>query len=916
MSVERNRVQGFGKLENGLRQASDWYLWGPYVSERQWGTVREDYSADGEAWDYFPHDHARSRAYRWGEDGLAGFCDIEQRLCLGLALWNGQDPILKERIFGLTGAQANHGEDAKEYWWYLDAVPSHAWNRWRYHYPQRAYPYQQLLDENGRRGKLDREYELLDTGVFDDDRYWVVEVDYAKNDPTDVLMNVRIKNTGPESATLHVLPTAWFRNTWAWETSADKPTLRRRDSQSVLIDHPFMGELELVGGPSPDGTQPTLLFCENETNTHRLFDAPGVTAYPKDGINDHVVKGAATVNPEQQGTKCAFWYEVNVAGGATIELHLRLRPMSTTASAGAPLGAEYDAVLKQRQAEADEFYAELTPAGASADEALVMRQAFAGMLWSKQLYYYDVARWLDGDPTQPTPPASRLTGRNSRWRNFDAFDIMSMPDKWEYPWFAAWDLAFHCVALAHVDPAFAKYQLVLVCREWFQSPNGALPAYEWDFGDVNPPVQAWAALEVFSIDGGTDLNFLSRIFDKLLVNFTWWVNREDENGNNLFEGGFLGLDNIGPLDRSHLPVGGTLQQSDATGWMAFYALIMGIMAALLTRSGKRPDVDLVLKFLEHFAAISGALETKGLWDETDGLNYDQLVTPTGAVVPVKVRSMVGVIPALAAFVIDEQMLRQSQLMDKQFAGFLDKLGLRDMDALVAKGVMRGQEPNRQLLLGVVAIERLQRLLNKLFDESEFLSPYGLRAISAYHRDHPYVLDVEGISASIDYEPAESTTNMFGGNSNWRGPIWFPLNYLVVTVLGRYRRFLGDDYLIEYPTGSGKQLPFAQIIDDLWDRLISIFTVGKDGRRACFGPYEKMQRDPNWKNNVLFNEYFHGDTGAGLGATHQTGWTGVIADVIRRRHGEVEPIGYVLRAREYMTTQNGATAAHELIADHS
>jgi hypothetical protein len=914
VSAEGQRVQGFGKLEDGLRQASDWYLWGPYVSERQWGTVREDYSESGDAWDYLPHDHARSRAYRWGEDGLAGFCDVEQRLCLSLALWNGQDPILKERVFGLTGAEANHGEDAKDYYWYIDAVPSHAWNRWRYHYPQRAYPYQHLIDENRGRGKQDPEYELLDTGIFDDDRYWIVEVDYAKAAPLDLLMHVRITNPGPEAATLHVLPTAWFRNTWAWDHDAERPTLGRRDGQAVSIDHPFMGELELIGGPAPDGAQPTLLFCENETNARRLFGVSGTTPYPKDGINDHVVGGAPTVNPEQRGTKCAFWYQVHVAAGATVELRLRLRPVApATVPASDALGADFESVVKLRQGEADEFYADLAPATASADEVMVMRQAFAGMLWSKQLYYYDVARWLDGDPTQPKPPQSRLNGRNSRWRNFDAFDIMSMPDKWEYPWFAAWDLAFHCVALAHVDPAFAKYQLVLVCREWFQSPNGALPAYEWDFGDVNPPVQAWAALEVFAIDGGTDLDFLSRIFDKLLVNFTWWVNREDENGANLFEGGFLGLDNIGPLDRSHLPVGGILQQSDATGWMAFYALVMGIMAALLTRTGKRPDVDLLLKFLEHFAAISAALETQGLWDEEDGLNYDRLVTPGGTAVPVKVRSMVGVIPALAAFVVDEQMLRQSQLMDKQFAGFLQRLGLRDPAELIARGLLRGEEPNRQLLLGVVAIERLKRLLTKLFDESEFLSPYGLRAISAYHRDHPYVLEVEGITASIDYEPAESTTNMFGGNSNWRGPIWFPLNYLVVTVLERYRRFLGDDFTIEYPTGSGKQMGLQPIMDDLWDRLISIFTVGKDGRRPCFGRFEKMQRDPNWKNNLLFNEYFHGDTGAGLGATHQTGWTGVIADIIRRRHGEVEPIGYLLRAHDYTPAQNGAAAGRAVVA---
>jgi hypothetical protein len=908
MSIERQRVDSFGKLENGLRQAGDWYLWGPYVSERQWGTVREDYSANGEAWDYFPHDHARSRAYRWGEDGLAGFCDIEQRLCLGLALWNGRDPILKERIFGLTGAQANHGEDAKEYWWYIDALPSHAWNRWRYHYPQGAFPYQNLLDENGRRGKLDPEYELLDTGAFDNDRYWIVQVDYAKDSPLDVLMHVRITNPGPEADTLHVLPTAWFRNTWSWDVDAPKPRMDRANSGSVRVDHPFLGELELIGGPDPSGGEPTLLFCENETNTRRLYGLESGTPYPKDGINDHVIGGAPTVNPDHSGTKCAFWYRLTVPAGGSVELRLRLRPVAAASRPPDALAEDFLKVIAARQAEADEFYAELTPTGASADEALVMRQAFAGMLWSKQLYYYDVSRWLDGDPTQPVPPASRRNGRNARWRNFQAFDIMSMPDKWEYPWFAAWDLAFHCVTLAHVDPAFAKYQLLLVCREWFQSPNGALPAYEWDFGDVNPPVQAWAALEVFAIDGATDYDFLSRIFDKLLVNFTWWVNRLDAEGTNLFEGGFLGLDNIGPLDRSHLPVGGTLQQSDATGWMAYYALVMGIMAAALTRAGKRADVDLVLKFLEHFAGITAALETQGLWDETDGLNYDRLVTPSGEHIPVKVRSMVGIIPALAAIVVDEQMLLRSQLMGKQFAGFLQGLGLRDTTSLTARGLLRGEAPNRQLLLSVVGIDRLARLFGHLFDESEFLSPYGLRAISAYHRDHPYVLEVEGMQASIDYEPAESTTAMFGGNSNWRGPIWFPLNYLLISVIERYRRFFGDEFTVEYPTGSGRQLGLEAIIHDMWDRLISTFLVGADGRRPCFGGVERMQNDPNWKNNLLFNEYFHGDNGAGLGASHQTGWTGLVADLIRRRHGAVQPMGYLLRAQDPKTAAQPAPVA--------
>ncbi len=658
--AERTRVESFGPLEDGLRQASDWYLWGPYVSERQWGTVREDYSADGDAWSYLPHDHARSRAYRWGEDGMAGFCDVEQRLCLALALWNGRDPILKERMFGLTGAQANHGEDVKEYWWYLDAVPSHAWNRWRYHYPQAAFPYDDLIAENGRRGKFDPEYELLDTGVFDDDRYWIVEVDYVKADPTDLVMIVRVTNAGPDAETLHVLPTVWFRNTWAWDVGEATPSLRARPDGAIAIEHPFLGDLELLAAPGPDGSAPTALFCDNETNDQRLYGSTSRSPYPKDGINDHVVDGRPTVNPDEEGTKAALWYQVHLAPGATTELKLRLRPAgSEPTDHGTALGPQLEDIVAKRRQEADEFYTELAPAGLSEDESRVMRQAFAGMLWSKQLFYYDVQRWLDGDPTQPPPPENRRHGRNSRWQNFQAFDIMSMPDKWEYPWFAAWDMGFHCVALAHLDPAFAKYQLVLLCREWFQHPNGALPAYEWDFGDINPPVQAWSALEVFAIDGGRDLDFLSRVFDKLLVNFTWWVNLEDAAGNNLFEGGFLGLDNIGPLDRSHLPVGGRLEQSDATGWMAFYALTMGAIAFILNRSGSRPARDLVVKFLEHFAAIRQAMDTLGVWDDADGLYYDLLVTPSGTEVPIKVRSMVGVIPLLAAMVVDGGILEQA-----------------------------------------------------------------------------------------------------------------------------------------------------------------------------------------------------------------------------------------------------------------
>jgi hypothetical protein len=914
MGAERERVAGFGRLEDGLRQAGDWYQWGPYVSERQWGTVREDYSPDGEAWGYLPHEHARSRAYRWGEDGLAGFCDIEQRLCLALALWNGNDPILKERAFGLTGPQGNHGEDVKEYWWYLDALPSHAWNRWRYHYPQAAFPYAHLISENAARSRLQPEYELIDTGVFDSGRYWVAEVHYAKADPGDLLMTISVTNAGPEPATLHVLPTAWFRNTWSWDKSEPRPAMAATGDSAVAVAHPFLGPLELIAGPEPDGSAPRLLFCENETNTQRLFGTTPVTPYPKDGINDHVVSGAATVNPAGQGTKCAFWYQVAAQPGETIELRLRLRPPppavagaavagTTTAGAAtagaatagtaagaavtgaaAPLGTGFDRVMAARRAEADEFYAELTPAGASADEAMVMRQAFAGMLWSKQLYYYNVARWLDGDPAQPPPPAARRTGRNSRWRNFDAFDIMSMPDKWEYPWFAAWDLAFHCVALAHVDPAFAKYQLILLCREWFQHPGGALPAYEWDFSDVNPPVQAWAALEVFAVDGNRDIDFLSRVFDKLLINFTWWVNREDKEGNNLFEGGFLGLDNIGPIDRSHLPVGGVLEQSDATGWMGFFSMAMASIAVILHRSGQRPGLDLVLKFLEHFAAIRDALDDQGLWDDADGLYYDRLVTLAGVAVPVRVRSIVGMIPALAVGVVDESMVQRSLVVGKQFAGLLESRDMRDPAKLAASGLLRGAPGERRLLLSLVGLDRLRPLVARLFDEAEFLSPHGLRALSAYHREHPYEIDVEGYRATIDYEPAESTTPLFGGNSSWRGPVWFPVNYLVISMLERHQQFFGDELTIEYPTGSGRLLTLDLIAGDLRDRLISNFTRGPDGRRPCFGGPGLLQGDPAWRDNVVFSEYFDGDNGAGLGASHQTGWTGLIADVIRRRHG--------------------------------
>jgi hypothetical protein len=887
MTEEHRRTASFGRLEDGLRSASEWYWWGPYISERQWGTVREDYSADGNAWAYLPFDAARSTTYRWGEDGLAGFCDVEQHFCLGLALWNGRDPFLKERLFGLNSSQANHGEDVKEYWWYLDSVPSHVWNVWQYHYPQASFPYQDLIDVNRARGLEEPEYELLDTGVFDDDRYWTVVVRYAKADPTDVLWEIEVTNEGPKRDTLHVLPTAWFRNTWSWEHDAVRPRLEVDGPGALRVEHPWLGTLRLTADAGPDGAVPRTLVCDNESNPSSATGTDHApSAFPKDAINDHVVSGADSVNPDGVGTKGSFWYALEVEPHATVRLRLRLQPRDEAAASAADtlFGEPFARVLDQRSREADEFYAAVTPSTASEDEGRVLRQAFAGMLWGKQFYYYDVARWLDGDPADSAPPTGRAEGRNSKWRNFDAFDIMSMPDKWEYPWFAAWDLAFHCVALARIDPAFAKYQLILLCREWFQHPSGALPAYEWDFGDLNPPVQARAALEVFAASGDEDYNFLSRVFDKLLVNFTWWVNREDADGSNLFEGGFLGLDNIGPIDRSHLPPGYLLRQADATGWMAYYALSMAVIAVQLNRGSGRPTEDLVLKFLEHFALVRRALNSLGLWGEEDGFFYDQLEGPTGSRVMIAVHSMVGAIPLLATMVLDEDLVRQLGRVGKQGAELIGA-GAAELHELDDEQWVRGEPGRRRLLLGVVEIPHLDRLISRLLDESEFLSPHGLRSLSKFHLEHPFELDVEGFHASINYEPAESTTHMFGGNSNWRGPVWFPLNYLVCGALTRLGEFYGDEVSVEYPTGSGTYLTYSEIARDLRRRLISIFLVGSDGRRPCFGTIERFHSDLRWRDNVQFNEYFNGDNGAGLGASHQTGWTGLVADLIIRVHDD-------------------------------
>jgi hypothetical protein len=825
-----------------------WRRWGPYLSERAWGTVREDYSPPKDTWTYFSHDDARSRAYRWSEDGLAGLCDDQQLLCFALALWNGRDPILKERVFGLTNPQGNHGEDAKEYWWYLDATPTHSWMRWRYVYPQAAFPYEALVGENGRRTRLDPEYELLDTGVLDGGRYWEVTVDYAKAAPEDVCVRVTVRNAGPDEAAIDVLPTLWFRNTWSWAPDSRRPGLRA-ESGAVVADHWRLGTRVLTASGGPE-----LLFCDNETNVSRLWGQPNPTPYPKDGINDHVVQGSPTVNPELRGTRCALRRHLTVGPGQAAELRLRLAPQ-----AGA-LDADFERTMTRREAEADQFYRSLLPAQLTAGEALVARQAFAGMLWGRQFYHYDVGLWLDGDPGQPVPPAVRLDGRNHRWRHLHAADVISMPDKWEYPWFAAWDLAFHCVSLAHVDADLAKSQLLLLAREWYMHPNGQLPAYEWSFDDVNPPVQPLAALRVFDIDGGTDFDFLERMFQKLLINFTWWVNREDREDDNLFEGGFLGMDNIGPFDRDSVPGGGVVEQSDGTAWMAAYCLAMLEMALRLAVRDHTYE-DLAVKFLEHFTLIAKAINDRGLWDEPDGFYYDRLRTGDGAIVELRARSLVGLIPLIAVTVVGQDVL-------DRLPGFSDRLD-RVME-------LRGR------LLSIVDPDRLRRILGTMLDERELLSPFGVRSLSKVHAERPLVIDVGGQHDVLDYEPAESRSALFGGNSNWRGPVWFPINHLLIESLRRFHAGLGDEFTVECPTGSGRQLTLAAVADELARRLVGLFLDGPDGRRPVFGSSPTFQQDPSWHGRLLFYEYFNGDTGEGLGASHQTGWTGVVAMLLSGR----------------------------------
>jgi hypothetical protein len=882
MGAERQRLASTA----GSDGLTAWHEWGPYVSARQWGTVREDYSADGEAWDFFPHDHARSRAYRWGEDGLAAVCDRRQGMCLGLALWNGVDPFLKERPFGLANAEGNHGEDVKDHWWHLDALPSSAWLSWRYHYPQAEFPYERLIEENARRTVDDAEFELVDTGVFDDGRYWVVDVDHAKGDVDDLCMRIRVTNTAPEAATIHVLPHLWFRNTWSW--GRHDPSLRPSlsfdaEQGAVRAEHPDrLGEWWLTAS-SVAGDAPQWLFCENESNAARLWgpDAPVTTEFPKDGINDHVVAAAASVNPDRIGTKAAGWFALTVEAGGTAEVRVRLskgRPRGT--------GSRFERIMEQRRAEADEFYAEVVPPAVGADEARVARQAFAGLLWSRQYYRYDVDRWLDGDPGEPPPPEGRGDIRNGGWRHLDSNDVIVMPDTWEYPWFASWDLAFHCVALAHVDPALAKQQLLLLTREWFQHPNGQLPAYEWDLSDANPPVHAWAAMRVFEIDGGTDRPFLARMMHKLLLNFTWWVNREDAEGNNVFEGGFLGLDNIGPFNRSApLPGGNILEQSDGTAWMAMYCLNLLEMALRLAEADHSYE-DLAVKFLEHFNLIAEAMNRSDLWDEDDGFYYDIVRTPDGSGRRVQVRSMVGLIPLVAVAVGDGSRAAALPEFFERMTWFLrhraegahvGRLDERPTIGAAADG-------RAAVMASVVGTDRLRRLLERVLDPDEFLSPHGLRSLSRWHAEHPFSMDVDGLEATVDYEPAESRSRLFGGNSNWRGPVWFPLNFLVIESLRRMHSFLGDSLVVEMPTGSGREASLSEVADELSDRLVSLFLPAADGRRpaATTGGLARFEDQARWRELPAFYEYFDGDTGGGLGAAHQTGWTSLVADLVVSR----------------------------------
>jgi len=871
------------RLEESRDRTSHWKRWGPYLSERAWGTVREDYSAYGTAWDYLPHEHARSRAYRWNEDGLAGICDRHQMICFALALWNGRDPILKERAFGLTGSEGNHGEDLKEYYFYLDSTPTHSYMKYLYKYPQAEFPYSQLVEENRRRDKNAPEFELIDTGIFNDDRYFDVFVEYAKADVEDLLIKISVVNRGPDAAQINLLPTVWFRNTWSWNNQNGKSRPRLSHDGSVIeLDHPEFGTHWLYC----DGT-PELLFTENETNAERLFNAPNASPFVKDGINEYIVhRKHEAVNPAQVGTKAAANYAITVKPGETATIRLRLTDKGPKKSRAALFGREFDQLFADRTREADEFYQTVIPANLSDDARSVMRQSMGGLLWSKQFYHYVIEEWLQGDSAAPKPPADRVKGRNHEWRHLYNADVISMPDKWEYPWYAAWDLAFHCVPLALVDSEFAKEQLLLMLREWYMHPNGQLPAYEWAFGDVNPPVHAWAAWRVYKIEkkrrGVGDTVFLKRVFQKLLLNFTWWVNRKDAEGMNIFQGGFLGLDNIGVFDRSApLPTGGHIAQSDGTSWMAMYALNLLAIAMELAKEDPSYE-DVASKFWEHFLSIARAMNNRGdedvkLWDDEDGFFYDVLHLAEGKPQPMKVRSMVGLIPLFAVETLEPEILAGLPDFKRRMEWFINNRS--DLTANVA--CMRTPGRGERRLLSIVSRDQLRSVLRFMLDENEFLSPYGIRAISRYHKNNPYVLQVNGTQHRVDYEPAESSTGLFGGNSNWRGPIWFPLNYLIIESLQKFHHYHGEDFKVECPTGSGQMMTLWEVAAEISRRLSHIFLQDSNGRRPVFGAAEKFQTDPNWRDLIPFHEYFHGDNGSGIGASHQTGWTGLVAKLLQQ-----------------------------------
>ena len=862
------------RLTAAREKREPWRKWGPYLSERQWGTVREDYSESGDAWNFFTHDQARSRAYRWGEDGLAGFSDENQRLCFALALWNGKDPILKERLFGLTNSEGNHGEDVKEYYFYLDSTPTHSYMKYLYKYPQAAFPYEQIIKANRDRGRQGLEYELVDTGIFDQDRYFDVFVEYAKASPEDVLIRITVHNRGPEDAALHVLPTLWFRNTWSWDDGSERPSIRQIAAGSIAAVHPQLGERFFHA----EGT-PEWLFTENETNFERFHAGSNRTPYVKDGIHNRVLFGGqTTVNPDKQGTKVSAYYRLTVPARGSRVLRLRLSDVaSTTDREAATRAADFDRIVDDRVREADEFYETVIPSSFDADQKNVMRQALAGMLWSKQFYNYDVDRWLSERGSDPFKPTRRAP-RNDRWHHMENSDIISMPDKWEYPWYAAWDLAFHVLALTLVDPDFGKEQLDLMLRQRYIHPSGQIPAYEWNFGDVNPPVHAWSTIFTHRLEkarGQADLDWLERSFHKLLLNFTWWVNRKDRTGNNVFEGGFLGLDNIGVFDRSSpLPTGGYLEQADGTAWMALFCQNMLEISAELAVE-KPAYGDMCQKFVEHYLWIASSMmragDDVGMWDEEDGFFYDVLRLPNHHATRLKVRSMVGLLPFCAVTVFDGEMLRKYPEITEQFRRFLHSR--TELTRFIHNPATQGQNGRR--MAAILNEQNLRRVLTTMLDEREFLSPYGIRSISRHHEQHPYVFRVGNQEYGVSYLPAESDSGMFGGNSNWRGPIWMPVNGLIVRALLQYYTYYGNNFTIECPTGSGRRMNLYQIAEEIAGRLAKIFL--KDGdRRAVYGGTRKFQDDPHWRDLVLFYEYFHGDNGAGLGASHQTGWTGIVA----------------------------------------